>query len=288
MPEKLEEILNKGFYVWKKNLNISVPFFLDLISGIIVAGIFLILGIILLIFSLSPLLSISDISEIPSSINKFAETGIAVIPILVVFLVIFLIVVQIINSFFYSGAIGMAKTAIETGNTKISDMRDYGKKKFLDVFFANIIVFIIYLLGVLFFLPGILSIFLLDRVPFAVIFFLLGIIGLIAYLIVASIVLSPVQYAVVISDARAIEGIKKGFRFFMNNKLDVFILWFIILLISAVIGFFTWLLQFIVEFIPLVGWILSILITIASTLISVLIIAPLSTVWWTMLYMDRK
>lgn len=288
MPEKLEEILNKGFYVWKKNLNISVPFFLDLISGVIVTGIFLILGIILLIFTLLQIFSISDISEIPPFIDKFAETGITVIPLFVVFLIIFLIAVQLINSFFYSGAIGMAKTAIETGNTKISDMLNYGKRKFLDLFFANMLVFLIYLSGVLIFLPGILSIFLLDRTPFAIIFFLLGIIGLLVYLLVISIFLSPVQYAVVISDAKAIEGIKKGFRFFMNNKLDVFILWFIILLISAVIGFFTWLLQFIVEFIPLVGWILSILITIAGTLISVLVIAPLSTVWWTMLYMDKK
>ncbi len=288
MPEKLEEILNKGFYAWKKNLNISVPFLLNLIGEIIVAGIFLISGIILLIFTLSPLFSISDISEIPYFIDKLTGVGIVAILLFAALLVVFLVILQLINSFFYSGAIGMAKTATESGKTGISDMWDYGKKKFPDLFFANLIIFFIYLLGILFFLPIILGVFLMDENIFSLILFLIGITGIILYLIIAGIVLSPVQYAVVILDTGAVDGVKKGFGFFMNNKLDVFLLWFIIFLISIAIGIFTWLFQFIAELIPIVGWILSILITIASTLVSVLIIAPLSVVWWTRLYMDRE
>lgn len=287
MPEKLEDILKNGFYLWRKNPNISVPFLLDLIAGIIVTGIFFVLAVLLLIFLLLPVFSISDISELSFYINKFNEIGISAILLFILLVIAFLIVLQLINSFFYAGAIGMAKTAIENGNTKISDMLDYGKRKFPDLFFANLIISLVYFLGILLFLPFLLSIFFIKNI-LSLILVLLGVIGIIAYMIVASIVLSPVSYTVVISNTKATDGIKKGFRFFMDNKMDVFLLWFLMLLISIATGIFTGLFQFIAELMPVVGWLFSILIGLISAVISILIISPLSTVWWARLYMGRK
>ena len=153
------EIIKGGFHTWKNNLKLCVPFILGALISAIVSGIILIITFISLFW---PLLedAIADPASMSSS-EFFSELYSIVtsnlVSIIAVLAIIF-IIVGIIYSFFYSGAIGMAKEAISTGKTNLSHMWDYGKKKYLDFFFTCIILGLIFLIGVMFIIPGLISV----------------------------------------------------------------------------------------------------------------------------------
>lgn len=65
------------------------------------------------------------------------------------------ILAMLISAFFTAGAISMAKEATETGKTCMSDMKEYGRRKFISLLFADIIVGLITLVGLVFLIPGI-------------------------------------------------------------------------------------------------------------------------------------
>jgi hypothetical protein len=107
-----------------------------------------------------------------------------------------------------------------------------------------------------------------------------GILLLIIYALIVSLFLAIVPYALVVDSLGAVEAIKASIRFFRYNKFDVFILWLVILAIS--LG-----LQMVgssvstgdaVNFQPL---------SIVMGLVNLLVLEPLSAVWWTRLYMTR-
>ncbi len=199
------------------------------------------------------------------------------------------ILVMLINAFFTAGAIGMAKEATERGRTSLSDMVEYGRRKFISLLFANIIVGLIALAGLVFLIPGITYIYILhipdikalsaqpEFMP-AMAILGLGIVIMVLYMLIISMVFALPPYAVVIDDLGAIEGVKSGFKSFMSHKLDVFLLWLVVLVmlvVSIIAGFV------LLSAVPFVGWLLDIAV-------SLVVIQPLTVIWWSRLYLSMQ
>ncbi len=284
MVEELGSILSNGFDTWKKNLNICLPFVFSLILTSIVA--LIIIGGVLLM-TVGPLLPslmphFANSGEIPPDIiRQLQPLFLQNIGMIIAAVIITIILVLLISVFFTAGAIGMAKEATETGRTSLSDMTDYGRRKFLSLLFANIIVGLIALAGFVFLIPGVLSLLptiTTSQVPpevtnmaaFALLF--LGFVIMLIYILIVSIMFALPPYAVVIDDLGAIEGVKWGFKFFRAHKLDVFLLWLVVLVIAVVASI-------ILSNMPYVGQLLSMAV-------SVVVIQPLSVIWWSRLYLS--
>jgi hypothetical protein len=283
MVEELGKILSNGFATWKKNLTICLPFVFGFILigivALVIIGSALVIAIGPIIPTIMPYLT--DSGEIPQEIMQqlpaqfMANAGLLLGAILVT-----VILMLLINSYFTAGAIGMARVATKTGHTSLSDMLDYGRRKFLSLLGVNVLIALILLAGLVFLIPGIISSVLggISDPPFvaanmgAFALFGIGILITILYMLIISIMLAVPPYAVVISDLRAIEGLKTGFRFFMEHKLDVFLLWLVVLAIAV-------LASIVLNNIPVVGGLLSMVV-------SVVIIQPLVVIWWTRLYLS--
>ncbi len=283
MVEDLGSIIGKGFDTWKKNLSICLPFLFSLILSSIAAIIVIggaILAAVPSLLSLIPYLTKPN--EIPPDIiPQLLPQILQNMGIIIAAVIITVILVLLISAFFTAGAIGMAKEAAEKGRTSLSDMTEYGRRKFISLLFANIIVGLITLAGVVFLIPGVLyilpNITTLSQAPPEVMLPALAILGLgflimFIYMLIVSIIFALPLYAVVIDDLGAAEGVKRGFKFFMKHKLNIFLLWLVVLVIGGVVGFVT-------GSIPYIGHL-------TSMAVSVIIIQPLTVIWWSRLYLS--
>ena len=283
MVEDLGSILGKGFETWKENLSICLPFVFSLILTSLVALIIIGGALLMTVGPLLPSLMphIANSGEIPPDIiQQLYPLFLQNIGIIVAAVIITIILVLLISVFFTAGAIGMAKEATETGRTSLLDMTDYGRRKFISLLFANIIVGLIVLAGVVFLLPGVLYLLpaITSQTPFdvtnmaAFAMLFLGFVILLIYMLIISIMFALPPYAVVIGDLRAVDGVKKGFKFFMAHKLDVFLLWLVVGVIAVVASI-------ILSNIPFIGQLISMAV-------SVIVIQPLSVIWWSRLYLS--
>ena len=283
MVEDLGKILGKGFNTWKDNLNICLPFVFNVaISGVLS---FLIIGTALLI-TMPSLFSYfnyyDEFGSLPGPIFEILPEIFQNLAPIFIAAILTIILIFFITAFFTSGAIGMAKEATISGRVDFSVMSEYGRKKFINLFFANLIVGLILSIGLVFLIPGIFFILpyistfsggLPDIIIIrTIITFAMGFLCMGIYMVIIGIIFSLTPYAVVIDDLGAVEGVKKGFRFFMNNKIDVFSLFIIVFVVGMVAGAF--------GSIPYIGGVITMAI-------SAIIIQPLSTVWWTRLYLSN-
>jgi hypothetical protein len=278
MHDYIGAMIGDGFGLWRKNLNLCLPFLL-VFASYLLALIPLAAAIAVLFGSIPDLSSVSSPQE---ALSKMA----AFLPVLAVAFLIFVLVTALANSFFTAGGIAMAKQAVEEGKTSTGVMWSSGKKNFWNMFVASILIFLIMLAGLVLLLPGILSIHpdgwmnLLENqqaigllAACAIIFVL--------YLLVISLVLAMSPYALVVDDLGPVEALKASVRFFSYNKFDVFMMWIIVVAISmglqmvgsAAVSAGAEYFQALWSF--LVG------------ALNLLVLAPLFTVWWTMLYMGR-
>jgi hypothetical protein len=279
MAEDLSRIIEKGFETWKKNLIICLPFVFTSILTAIVVGIIIFATSLAAIPSLIP--ALENLSALPQDlIPQLLPQLVQSIGIIIVGVLIAVLIGMLITAFFWAGAIGMAKEAIETGHTDLSHMLEYGRRKFVSLFFTDIIVGLISFAGLVFLIPGFLYLLpklnVLSELPegeiiAAFALFGLGFLVMIVYIVIISILLALPRYAVVIGDMGAIEGIKTGFRFFMSNKLAVFLLWLIVFAVSVIAGAF--------GAIQYIGWLIS-------ALLSVIVVEPLTVIWWSKLYLS--
>jgi hypothetical protein len=287
MEEDIKTILDKGSGTWKRNLNICVPFIFESIA--------ILLMIIFSIFSfalifVAPILSKQNINPEQLSPDEAFELMSTIFSdsalLLIAFSILLFLVLTFIQSFFTAGAIGMSKEASLKGDTRIGDMIFYGMKNVSNLFLNRILLSLLYLAGIVFLIPGILSINDIDTfltspetAMYSVSLSLIGILVWVLYLLILSIVLLFVEHALVIDDLDPITAIEKGVSFFLDNKLKIFYLWVILLIISM--------------FLNLIGEIfgsielLAQVWKFASFAISIIVIQPLFTVWWTRFYLNR-
>ena len=101
------------------------------------------------------------------------------------------------------------------------------------------------------------------------------------YALALTIILSTMPYALVLEDLSPLRALRASIDFFRYNKFDVAVLWLVVVALS--LG-----LQMVGGAIsggqPGQGQPLSAI----TGMITLLVLAPLSNLWWTRLYMSRK
>jgi len=275
MAEEISKIISNGITTYTKNPNLCIPFILNIVTIGLTAIIITIFSIVYLFGSLQVEkyntpedLSLAFISSLSHHVFEIAAIVLAGF-----------LIIMYIASFFTSGAIGMARQAIETGKTTFSTMMETGKKNALNLFLAEILFLLLVFAGIVFMVPGAKNIDLTQPSKNASLLLMIGFVLWIVYLLIISVALSAFSYVLVIESLGPVEGILAGFNFFKKNASDVF------LIILATIG-----VSFVFAIIDSIMSYNSILNTIwffVSLLISVCIISPVMTLWWVRFYMTR-
>lgn len=280
--ESINELLGRGFSLWRSNLNLCIPHLL----GFFFAMIALFAGLIAVIFSgLMPLeglneTTLQDMQEGQMLSNQMEEylEGLQssdLMQIALAVLAIF-ILVALIDSFFVAGAIGMARQALEKGKSDTSAMWSAGRRHFLGMFLAELLMTFIILIGMVLLLPlfgsGLESISLMT-----VALILIAVL----YALAITIILAVMPYALVLEDLRPVQALFASIDFFRYNKFDVAVLWLVMVALSMGL--------------QMIGGALSTgeagqgqPLSVITGMISLLVLAPLSNLWWTRLYMSRK
>ena len=280
MAERLEEILTKGYGVWKSNPVLAAPPILNAVAVIllaVLAAIAALVGFIILQAASPSLIT-------PSGYNTTAI--VFVVLLVLAAIALFIPAVIVIGAFFTSGAIGMSMTALETGKAKIEDMMEYGWKKFMQVAYASLLILLLHLAGLLFLIPGA-AVLLTGIINVGASLLILGLVAMVIYGFVLSLLLSITPYVIVAGDLGAMEGLAESYRTVMRNKLSTVLLFFTVsgvgMLLGLVLGVFT---SF-VEIMPILGALVSLMISFCYAVFSLAVLTPIFTMWWTAYSMDR-
>ena len=175
----------------------------------------------------------------------------------------------------------MAGQALEKGKPDNGIMWSAGKKHFWNMFQASVLMGFIMVAGLVFLLPAVaLRPKSLPAEPQAMGLLLMGALLLILYVLAFSIVLATVPYALVVKDLGPMQAILASIDFFRYNKFDVLVLWLVVVAISISI-------QTISGLFSSENGIGNQTLSMVTGLVSILVLVPLSNLWWTRLYMDR-
>lgn len=281
MVEDIGKIISNGFETYTKNLNLGIPFVLNVIIAGLLALIVLGFGFFTIFgSSLSTLENATTPQEVLWIIIPLIKMHLAQI---IILLITFFLISLVIQSFFMAGAIGMAQKATETGKTGITAMVEAGKKNVVNLFLADVLFGLLSLAGMVFIVPGALK-FDINQLLFpektgAPLLLIAGILLWVLYMVILSLVLAVFRYALVVDNLEPIEGIITGFNFFKKNKSDVFVLWLILGIIIVAITIIGELMRF--------SPVMNLIWPLVNVFISVFVVAPLTTVFWVRLYMTR-
>lgn len=281
MDEDFGTILNRGFKTWVRNLNICIPFILNFFVNLTLSVFFIaLMGALLLASGSGSVVNSESLSEQELYLMIWDGFINNIFISMAIFLV-FLLLGLFLQAFFTAGAIGMAKKASETGDTVFSDMIGSGSKNGFRLFLTTLIVALLMLAGIIFLVPGALTIGDLNSLvenPEAPVqgmgLLALGILFWAVYIMALNIVLSLAPYALVIDGLDPLDALKAGYGFFRNNKLDVFFIWIISVGLTFINGF-------IGEFLGSGSFLVSTL----TYAIPLLILQPFTAVLWTRLYL---
>lgn len=281
MVEDIGKIISNGFETYTKNLNMSIPFVINIvITGLLsviifLAGFFYIFG--------SSLSSLKNAATPQQAISVILPLIIQHLFEIVILIIIYFLIVSFFESFFLAGAIGMAQQATETGKTELSTMIEVGKKNVVNLYLAGILVGLLSLAGIVFIVPGAMRTNIAQILSFtntnAILLLIGGFLLWVVYLVILSLVLAVFMYALVIDNLGPIDGILAGFRFFSRHKSDVFMLW----LVTGVIVIVLMIVEQVMGLIP----VMNIIWPFINIFISIFVIPPLTTLWWVRLYMTR-
>ncbi|KAF5424078.1 MAG: hypothetical protein C5S45_00075 [Candidatus Methanocomedens sp.] len=288
MSENLENIITKGFHSWTRNLNICIPLLINYVVQFTVMF-FAAIAAMLLFFgqNLSGMTSMTkdELFDLMSVSIMENLTGVIIIAFLV-----FLILV-LFDAYFFAGAVGMSQNATANGDTSITDMFNAGSSNFINIFLANFLIMLMMIAGIIFVVPGAILtrnyMEVVESTQFTsgILLLLMGIVIWVIYLLVLNVVLAIVLYSIVIERTGAMDGIIRGYEFFMENKLSVFTMWLVIFLLSTVVAVIFF---FAGEVIALIGSDgLNMIWSLGSQVLILVTIQPLIVIWWTRLYMVR-
>lgn len=288
--EEIGEILSRGFGVWKRNLNLCIPFLLNIIASMMVFLPILaaIIVTIMPIDSLNDLnqTSLQDAGAMQEMLTQMDDSlkslpGETILQVAGLFLAM-IVIISLINSFFTAGAIGMARQALEDGRSDTSSMWSAGRRNFFGLFLATLLIELLTMAGMIFILPGIImGGEPLPKDPDALGLLAVGILLFVFYALALSVILVAVPYALVVDGHTPTQSISEAIKFFRYNKFDVAVLW---LLMAA----FSLVLQMIGGIAPAGSGASSESLSAITSMINLLVLAPLSNLWWTRLYMSRK
>jgi hypothetical protein len=285
--EEIGQLIGKGFGVWRQNLNLCIPFLLSVLLSMIVtlpflAG-FLLTTLPVADINATMLQNDQDMQELIAQMQSsldHLDAG-SLLPIAGLFLV-WVAVLSLINAFFTAGAVGMARQALDAGRSDTGSMWSAGKSHFLNMFLATLLIGLLTLVGLIFFLPSLAQISTTQPADSQTIgLAAVGLILFVLYALALSVVLVVMPYALVIEDLGPMKAVLASIDFFRYNKFDVAILWLVVVALS--LGM------------QMIGGLFSAGEQANSTplsalygLVNMLVLAPLSNLWWTRLYMNRK
>jgi hypothetical protein len=283
--ESINELLGRGFSLWRDNLNLCIPHLL----GFLFSMMALFAGLMAVIFSgMLPLESLNetalndvqdmqDMQMLSDQMEEYLagmqssdlmQIGLAILAIFVL--------VALVDAFFAAGAIGMARQALEKGRSDTSAMWSAGKRHFLGMFLAELLMTLIILMGMALLLPLLAA----DLESPGLLAVALVVIALF-YALALTIILSTLPYALVLEGLSPVRALFASVDFFRYNKLDVAVLWLVVVALSLAL--------------QMVGGAFSTgdagqgrPLSAITGMISLLVLAPLSNLWWTGLYMSRK
>lgn len=285
--ESIGTTLKKGFRTWTHNLNLCIPFFLNTIVQL-----FLIFLVFFLVTATLILPEVPGFADNPESLSPEEAMEIITVVfidniVLIGLVALFLtLVLGIIGAYFLAGAIGMAKQASETGTSSVGEMFRSGSAHFLNLFLTRVVLILIMLAGIIFVLPGFLSIggletFLEDpeQAVMGTLLLSLGIFIWFLYAIVVELIFTYSEYAVVAENLDPVRALERGFNVFMQNKFDTLIIWAVVIGIFIVLGVAGQLMMTMDTLV--VFW------SFAEPLISLVVIQPLVLIWWTRMFLKR-
>ncbi|MEN4006360.1 MAG: hypothetical protein PQ964_03250 [Methanobacteriaceae archaeon] len=256
---------SRSFDDLKENLNIVIPSFV----GMVLANL-----IMFIIFEfLEPQLFINEM--ITPEFHDMILTDVVIPSVLVT------IVAVVINSFIYAATIGMAEKILKGQKPDLEVAWKSGRKYFIKILAVSIIMGLITAVLILPFILGLILINVFDILGLAVT--VLGVVILIVGIILLSLAFMVVNQSIVIGKKSIIDSIKDGVNVFAKNKLEVFLVAVINLVIVAAIYFVITIVAIDIGFVlesPYVGLILHKVVEIILTPYLILVI--------TYLYMDIK
>ncbi|MDY0389056.1 MAG: hypothetical protein RBT65_18435 [Methanolobus sp.] len=287
MLEDIGTLISKGFGTWTKNLNICVPFIFDMMAAIVF---FIFSLFVFTVIFIVPLVSQQNID--PESIspeemlsmfsNVFSEN----MWLLILVGIIIYLLYMLVQSFFAAGAIGMARSASQKGNTDLRDMFHAGRENYLNLFLIKLLVSLLVLSGMVFLVPGIISIgdidiFLTnpDSGFVGTTILTVGMLVWVLYLIILSLVFFLVEYALVIDGLDPIGAIEQGISVFRKNMFPAFLIWFWVIILTVALT----LIGEIISYVDIVAQIWPFL----QLVLSIIVIQPLIAVWLTRFYLNR-
>jgi hypothetical protein len=286
--EEIGEVISKGFGVWKSNLNLCIPFLLSIFVSMLILVPFLAaffmtslpresMNATLLLQSEEDLQEL--LAQMQGSLGSLETDKILPIAALVFALVVLL---SLVDAFFMTGAIGMARQALEKGKSDTGAMWSAGKRHFFNMFLATLLMGLLILAGLIFLLPALAQWSKLSQADLPSMGLMAaGLLMLILYVLALSVILVAVPYALVMDGLGPVQAILAAIKFFRYNKFDVVILWLVVAALSLglqmISGAFS-------TGEGAGGGPLSAI----TGFVNLLVLTPLSNLWWTRLYMNRK
>lgn len=284
--EDIGDTIGKGFGVWRSNLNLCLPFLLSILVSILIfvpflAAFFMTSGAV----ESMNVTTVQNIQEMEELLAQIQESlggldGGRILQIAALFLVL-VVLLSLINAFFTAGAIGMARQALEKGKSDTGPMWSAGKRHFFNMFLATLLMGLLVLAGLILLLPALgQDLQSLQEDPQAMGVVAVGLLLFILYALALSVILVAMPYALVLEGLGPVQAILAAIKFFRYNKFDVVILWLVVAALSMVL--------------QMVGSTFSSSdgaggepISAITGIVNLLVLAPLSNVWWTRLYMNR-
>ena len=283
--ESINELLGRGFSLWRDNLNLCIPHLL----GFLFSMMALFAGLMAVILSgmlpleslnetaLNDVQNMQDMQMLSDQMEEYLagmqssdlmQIGLAILAIFVL--------VALVDAFFAAGAIGMARQALDKGRSDTSAMWSARKRHFLGMFLAELLMTLIILMGMALLLPLLAA----DLESPGLLAVALVVIALF-YALALTIILSTLPYALVLEGLSPVRALFASLDFFRYNKFDVAVLWLVVVALSLAL--------------QMVGGAFSTgdagqgrPLSAITGMISLLVLAPLSNLWWTGLYMSRK
>lgn len=272
MATKIMDLIGTGFKSWSKNLAIILPFLFSSIASVIIFAAGILISFSILKISFSTLASLTDetaVTQLSQQISS-ALSNSSTLALLIIVAVVFILVTMLVNAYFSSGAIGMAKDYFRfKRRVGLKEMHENGKK-FLGRFFSYQLVVSVVLLVFL----GIFFILMVALNYSAVSIIIFAVMCLVA--LIAMIFVSMTPYIFIIEDSNLWKSFGKSFNTVKKNfwpLLGLFVLW---ALMSIVLSLIT--------LIPVVGQILNPI----TSLVNTFIISPSSQFSYVLFCQERK
>jgi hypothetical protein len=268
--EEIGDLIGKGFGAWKGNLNLCIPFLLSTFFSLLALVPFL-----LALLSSLPQENLESLT--PQEWMPIMEHA---LPSLIPPLLGSLALLTLFSSFFSAGAIGMARQALEEGRSSTGEIWSSGRRNLVNLFLNTLLIDLTFSAGLLFLLPWALLSAMGSSDTLAMALLLAGVLLLILYAFFVSLLFALSPYALVVDGLGPIRAIRASITFFRYNKFDVFLLWLIVLALALGLQL-------------LGGWGSAASakglqpLAAAAGALNLLVISPLSALWWTRLYMSR-